>query len=128
MTPAGIKANAGGQILADQRPGPNKLRREYHALSRGWLANELVRRADPLGRTLGEFLQQEVAAPLGLGSSLSIGLSDPQALQRSVPLLMMPYSWSVVQSCVPNRCSLTETFGYGPLLQVRAQLAAVYCD
>jgi CubicO group peptidase (beta-lactamase class C family) len=36
----------------------------YHALTIGWLLAELVRRVD--GRTLGHFLADEVAAPLGL--------------------------------------------------------------
>lgn len=36
----------------------------YHPLTYGWLCSELVRRTD--GRSMGEFLQQEVAAPLGL--------------------------------------------------------------
>ena len=71
MTPAGIKANAGGQILADQRPGPNKLRREYHALSRGWLANELVRRADPRERRrLGADRAGQGAGSFELGGSI----------------------------------------------------------
>jgi hypothetical protein len=44
--------------------GRNK--REYHAVTRGLVINEIVRRVDPLGRTVGEFLRAEVAplAPL----------------------------------------------------------------
>ena len=29
--------------------------RNYHAWTRGWLLNEIVRRADPKRRTIGEF-------------------------------------------------------------------------
>jgi CubicO group peptidase (beta-lactamase class C family) len=36
----------------------------YHALSFGWLAAEIVRRAS--GRSIGTFFQEEVAGPLGL--------------------------------------------------------------
>ena len=33
----------------------------YHALTYGWLAGELVRRVDPTHRSLGAFVQQEIA-------------------------------------------------------------------
>jgi CubicO group peptidase (beta-lactamase class C family) len=36
----------------------------YHALTYGWLAGELLRRVD--GRSLGRYVAEEVAAPLGL--------------------------------------------------------------
>ncbi|GJJ78421.1 hypothetical protein EMPS_10780 [Entomortierella parvispora] len=35
-------------------------RRAYHALSRGWYLNEIVKRADPLGRTIGQIAQKEL--------------------------------------------------------------------
>ena len=40
------------------RPGG---KREYHAITRGWIVNELFRRVDPAGRTIGEFLRQEIS-------------------------------------------------------------------
>jgi CubicO group peptidase (beta-lactamase class C family) len=46
----------------------------YHALTYGWLVGEVVRRAT--GRTLGQFLADEVAGPLGL--ELWIGLPEDQ--------------------------------------------------
>ncbi|MEI6743226.1 MAG: serine hydrolase domain-containing protein [bacterium] len=55
----------------------------YHALTYGWLAGELIRRVD--GRGVGQFIQEEIAAPLGV--ELYVGL--PEALEhRVVPLLM----------------------------------------
>ncbi|CAF4941284.1 unnamed protein product, partial [Rotaria socialis] len=33
----------------------------YHTVTYGWLAGELVRRVDPKGRTLGEFIRDEIA-------------------------------------------------------------------
>ncbi|CAF1562417.1 unnamed protein product [Rotaria magnacalcarata] len=38
----------------------------YHALTYGWLAGELVRRADPKKRSLGQFIQEEISNPLSL--------------------------------------------------------------
>jgi CubicO group peptidase (beta-lactamase class C family) len=46
----------------------------YHPLTYGWLAGELLRRID--GRTIGRFLAEEVAGPLGL--ELWIGLPPEQ--------------------------------------------------
>jgi CubicO group peptidase (beta-lactamase class C family) len=37
----------------------------YHAITFGWLAGELVRRVDPQHRSLGAFLAEELAGPLG---------------------------------------------------------------
>ncbi|HIL97026.1 MAG TPA: class A beta-lactamase-related serine hydrolase, partial [Pseudomonadales bacterium] len=54
-----IKLNNIGRIIEDH---PQKFRkdgesrREYHAITRGWIVNEVFRRVDPAGRTIGEFL------------------------------------------------------------------------
>lgn len=42
----------------------NKNIRSYHALTRGFVINEIVRRVDPKKRTLGEFVSEEMAGPL----------------------------------------------------------------
>ena len=46
----------------------------YHAVTFGWLAGELVRRVD--GRTLGRFVADEIADPLGV--ELWIGLPESE--------------------------------------------------
>ena len=70
-----IKQNALGEIIARQslyyREGE---RREYHAVTRGWIANEIFRRAHPSGSTIGEHLQAEVAGPLG--ADVFVGVPD----------------------------------------------------
>lgn len=62
-------------ILAAQQPRwvPGT-RHGYHSVSLGWYESELIRRTDPAGRTLGRFLADEIAGPLGL--DLHIGLPD----------------------------------------------------
>jgi CubicO group peptidase (beta-lactamase class C family) len=62
-------------VLAAQAPAwvPGA-RHGYHTLTLGWYESELIRHADPAGRTLGRFFAEEVAAPLGL--DLYIGLPD----------------------------------------------------
>jgi CubicO group peptidase (beta-lactamase class C family) len=54
----------------------------YHALTFGWLAGELVRRAD--GRTLGRFVADEIAGPLDV--DLWIGLPEDEE-HRVSPLI-----------------------------------------
>ncbi len=56
----------------------------YHALTFGWLAGELVRRVDPQGRSLGGFVADEIAGPLG--AEAWIGLPDAEQ-HRVSPLV-----------------------------------------
>ena len=64
--PENIKKNNVGKVIENHpQTWPANGRREYHALTRGWVANEIFRRVHPAGLTIGEFLQAEVASPLG---------------------------------------------------------------
>ena len=61
--------------LADTEPEwPIGSTHGYHALTYGWLAGELVRRVDPAHRSIGQFVAEEIAGPLGL--DLWIGLPE----------------------------------------------------
>ena len=53
--------------IAAQRPAwtPGE-RHGYHNISLGFYESELIRHADPAGRTLGRFFAEEIARPLGL--------------------------------------------------------------
>jgi CubicO group peptidase (beta-lactamase class C family) len=53
-------------------PGTKTL---YQAMSFGWLIGELVRRTDPKQRSVGRFIREEIAEPLGI-SDLWIGIPD----------------------------------------------------
>ena len=61
-----IKANKIGSMIEKEsyhfQPGE---KRDYHLLSRGLIANEIVRRVDPKGRTMGELLRYHISEPLG---------------------------------------------------------------
>lgn len=53
-------------ILARQKPAWQPgAKHGYHTLTLGWYQSALLRRVDPLGRSLGRFFQDEVARPLG---------------------------------------------------------------
>ncbi|MGZ5365214.1 MAG: serine hydrolase domain-containing protein [Mycobacterium sp.] len=61
--------------LAAQVPAwPPGTRHGYHGVTLGWYASELIRHADPDGRTLGRYFADEIARPLGL--DFHIGLPD----------------------------------------------------
>lgn len=54
-------------VLARQKPAWEPgTRQGYHAVTLGFYEAELLRRIDPQHRSLGQFFQDEIAAPLGL--------------------------------------------------------------
>ena len=61
-----IKKNEVGASLEQEKPRyPEEGKREYHAITRGWVANEIFRRVDTRGRTMAEYLSEAIAGPLG---------------------------------------------------------------
>lgn len=57
----------------------------YHAVSRGLYASQLLRRVDPLGRTLGQFFQDEFATPLGLHFWIGLPENEEQRVSHIHP-------------------------------------------
>jgi CubicO group peptidase (beta-lactamase class C family) len=72
-------------LLAAQEPIVPLGRPSYHALTYGWLCDALVRRVD--GRSVGRFVADEIAGPLGL--DLSIG-TPPERAARAAALRPVP--------------------------------------
>ena len=60
--PAKMSAKIAAQAPA-WTPGT---RHGYHTITLGYYESELIRHADPAGRTLGQFFAEEIARPLGL--------------------------------------------------------------
>jgi CubicO group peptidase (beta-lactamase class C family) len=55
------------EVLARQKPAWEPgTRQGYHAITLGFYEGELLRRIDPRHRSLGQFFQDEIAAPLNL--------------------------------------------------------------
>src|SRR6266436_10436101 len=79
-------------VLARQTPAWKPGTREaYHAISLGFYEGELLRRIDPLHRSLGQFFQDEIASPLGLDFYIRL----PEALPNSrFATLESPTRWS----------------------------------
>ncbi|WP_448453018.1 serine hydrolase domain-containing protein [Mycolicibacterium phlei] len=61
-------------------------RHGYHALTLGWYQSALIRQVDPQRRTLGRFLADEIATPLGLECYIGLPQSvDRERIARLVP-------------------------------------------
>ncbi len=60
------------QLKPLAEPGTKTL---YLSMTFGWIIGELVRRSDPQHRSLGRFVREEIAQPLGIGD-LWIGIPD----------------------------------------------------
>ena len=95
-----IKANKIGEVLESH---PLRFRqdtpREYHAMTRGWVANEVFRRVDPYGRTIGEFLCEDLCPRLE--ADVHVGLSDEQLTLRS-PVIDLDVRAHLLQSFLPK--------------------------
>ena len=97
-----IKQNAIGQQLESHGlhySFPERGRREYHAITRGWIVNEIFRRVDPKGRTIGEFLREDITGPIG--ADVYLGLNDEELNRRS-PLQPLDPRKHFLSSCRPK--------------------------
>ena len=80
--------------IAPQRPAWQPgTRHGYHGITIGFYEGELLRRVDPLHRSLGRYFQEEVAAPLGASFYIGLPASVPDAriaeLQAFRPAAML---------------------------------------
>jgi CubicO group peptidase (beta-lactamase class C family) len=67
-------------VLARQKPvWEPGTRQAYHAISLGYYEAELLRRIDPRHRSLGQFFQDEIAAPLGIDFYIRLPESIPNS-------------------------------------------------
>jgi CubicO group peptidase (beta-lactamase class C family) len=65
--------------LAAMAPlAPPGTRTLYQSMTHGWLIGEIVRQSDPARRTIGRYVREEIAAPLGI-ADLWIGLPEAAA-------------------------------------------------
>ncbi len=73
------------EVMARQRPAwePGE-RQAYHAISLGFYEGELIRRVDPLHRSLGGVFDDEIAKPLGVDFYIRVPTSIPD--ERLAPL------------------------------------------
>lgn len=119
MHPDQLKRNAMGTIIERQIPkfraGDNN-EREYHAITRGWIANEVFRRVEPAGRTMGEFLRDEISSVLD--ADLYIGLKESE-LARVSEVQMLGIGYQLLQGLIPKALGRKMELN---LLQLAAKL------
>ena len=97
-----IKQNTVGRIIeghAQDYAGGAMGKREYHAVTRGWIVNELFRRCDHAHRTIGEFLREEINRPLGV--EVIVGMTDEE-LPRRAPVTPLGFGFQLLQSLKPR--------------------------
>jgi len=84
-----IKQNKIGSIIEAH---PQKFRddggstREYHAITRGWIVNEVFRRVDPNGRTIGEFFREDISGPLGIDVIIGVKQDELSRVSKVSPV------------------------------------------
>ena len=112
-------------------------RHGYHAVTLGWYTSELIRHADPAGRTLGQFFADEIAEPLGLEFYIGVPDSVPRdrlahihGWRRAEALLHLKMMPPRFVAALLNPFSLTARAAHVPGLRNledinRAELQAV---
>ena len=88
LTP-NIKENRVGKVIEGHalrfRKGDGG-KREYHAITRGWIVNEIFRRVDPEGRTVGEYLREEISGPLEADAIIGVKEAELGRISKVWPL------------------------------------------
>ncbi len=81
------------EIMARQKPlwEPGQ-KHGYHLATMGMYMNELMRRVDPQGRTIGRFFTQEMAKPFHL--DFYIGLPDSVS-DDEIAMVIIPSAWQI---------------------------------
>lgn len=118
-----VKAIADLTPIAE--PGTRTL---YLSMTFGWIIGELVRRTDPKHRSLGVFIREELAAPLGI-TDLWIGIPDavePRIARQIDAMTPVPpeYLPPLFLASMPGPVALTPVAFERPDVR-RAEVAGV---
>jgi CubicO group peptidase (beta-lactamase class C family) len=99
-------------VMARQKPEwPPGERQAYHAISLGFYEGELLRRVDPLRRTLGQFFQEEIASPLGADVYVRLPEDIPNSRLATIQLAS---PWGMLLG-MPWRLSLSSMNPRSPI-------------
>ena len=91
------------EVLARQKPAWEPgTRQAYHAITLGFYESELLRRIDPKHRSVGQFFQEEIAAPLGLDVYIRLPENIPN---RRFATIARP-SWMAIFRGFPLRLAI----------------------
>jgi CubicO group peptidase (beta-lactamase class C family) len=76
-------------------------RHGYHAVTYGWLVGEVIRRAT--GRSVGRYLAEEIAGPLGLDLWIGLPASEEHRVSRLLPPEPVHVSREVLAGLTPDQ-------------------------
>uniref|UniRef100_A0A1I7W7G6 Beta-lactamase domain-containing protein n=1 Tax=Heterorhabditis bacteriophora TaxID=37862 RepID=A0A1I7W7G6_HETBA len=95
------------RVFEEQRPNwPPGTEIGYHALTFGWLVDQLIRRVDPKGRSIGVYFKQDIADKYSIFSLLKF--CDSCEYYSYIP------SYVLVAECISNTlCIHPRTWLYG---------------
>ena len=102
IQPQGLQSNQMGKVIEEAQqffpPKKTGTRRQYHPFTRGWILNEIFRRAEPNGRTIGQFLREEVSQPMGI--DVEIGVPEDEIPKiHNLKYWKLPYT--LCQGLIP---------------------------
>ena len=91
--------------------------RHYHSWTRGWILSGVIKRVDPRHRTLGQFMREEVCAPLEL--DIFCGMSaEEQSNYQIADIKAMPLSYSAPFLIAPAMVGFGEKSVVGAIKMV----------
>lgn len=85
--------------------------RAYHMYSRGIILNQICIRVDPKGRTIGQFLKEELLAKIGMVDDIAVGEIPRKLLSRVHPMTVHTSLYYMFQLGFPSlmRCNMPWT-------------------
>jgi CubicO group peptidase (beta-lactamase class C family) len=82
----------------------------YHAITRGFVVDGILKRVDPKGRTIGQFFKDEVLTPLGLNQGYHITMTEAEASSMNVAKMhQYPPMYSVHMEFGPAAMGMGNT-------------------
>ncbi len=118
-----IKNNVLGEIIAEQKADYPKqnTKKEYHAFTRGLIVNEIVRRVDPNGRTMGEILRDDVNI-----DGVYVGLRDEDKIASAAKLTTSSDKYIMRQSFLPKWAGRKIYFNFFDVYEMGKVVKALF--
>jgi CubicO group peptidase (beta-lactamase class C family) len=82
-------------------------KRHYHAITRGWILSAVIRRVDPKGRSLGQFMAEEICSPHGLKIYCGMSKSE-QNKHNFANVKLMPEKYALPFVVLPAKLGVGD--------------------
>jgi hypothetical protein len=106
-------------------PAEGHTPRIYHATTRGYILNQILIRCDPQGRTIGQWMHEEVCGPIG--ADFFCGDHDPSYLARPKAGMKFPdFAFVWANAMVADACA--KALGIPPDADTAAAAAFMASD